>query len=483
MAHFLLVGFVATNIGPLGGNEMEKAKATYVFTYLALCLLTFAFVVMPASVWAATRNVTCSGTITSTLQSAINSSTNGDIVNIGAGSCTSGGLSWGDKNVTIQGAGKDVTTITLTGGLTIANTDTNHAAWRLTGMTLYSSGDPGTIITYWDNAGGASTRYGWRIDHVKFNFPSKSGYGVYINGPTFGLIDHCDFVQGTGLVINVEAWLSTETGAGVSTLHSAYLTSLPDAPGSNKAIYIEDCTFASAMGGGVAVFDTSNSAANVVFRYNTVTGAIFYSHWTRGNNINGGWYEIYKNKFTGNSNYNAYPIRFQGGGTGLIYSNTFSGYNDTYFLVGEPRGCDGEANAPLLSCNGSRSWDGNIEASGWPCLSQIGRGHGKTIAQIQAGSKQPSFPMYAWNNGTQAGCSTGGACTNTYNINSNCSTYVKATAHSNGDIDFCTGGTAQPASCGTHTLTYTPYTYPHPLQQGGGQDDGLTAPQNLRISQ
>ena len=100
-----------------------------------------------------------------------------------------------------------------------------------------------------------------------------------------------------------------------------------------------------------------------------------------------------------------------------------------------------------------------------------------------------NVPLILWNNGTQLGCSTGGSCTNSIVLNVNdqdgdssdvctrpTSSYIKATAHTasvakyNGAVDYCQGA-AKPALCGTYANTYTPYTYPHPLQGGSSPAD------------
>src|SRR5205823_10975006 len=136
----------------------------------------------------------------------------------------------------------------------------------------------------------------------------------------------------------------------------------------------------------------------------------------------------------------------------------------------------GQSGSTLYYCDGSRSWDGNSSdtlAPGWPCLSQTGRNAGKTMAQIAAGDKQASFPLYLWNNGPQDSCSdpsTAGAnCDNSFSVshsNASALAYFKASPHTttgfgNGDVDYQISA-GQPTGAGTHTLRYAPYTYPYP---------------------
>ena len=125
-----------------------------------------------------------------------------------------------------------------------------------------------------------------------------------------------------------------------------------------------------------------------------------YSHWTNNDDVNSLWWEVYNNKFTwtlGGGSGGMYPFRLQGGGTGLIYNNTIVGFPSNYILVGEGR-AEGQGKGATANCDGTHNWDGNADPSapGWPCLSQTGRNGGKTIAQIQGGSKQASFPLYVW---------------------------------------------------------------------------------------
>src|SRR5262245_62725235 len=71
------------------------------------------------------RDVACSGAITMALQNAVSRSMDGDTVNIGPGNCSSGKISWSNKNITVRGQGKDVTTINFDdGGFAVTMTNT-----------------------------------------------------------------------------------------------------------------------------------------------------------------------------------------------------------------------------------------------------------------------------------------------------------------------------------------------------------------------
>ncbi len=449
-----------------------------------------------------TTNVTCSGnnSITTTLANAINGASDGDIVNITAGSCTSGAinLSGASCAITVQGQGIGVTNITATSGLF----NRWHCAgavqptMRITGFSLSGSN---AIAPIWIEAdSNASWRGGFRIDHVDINY-SAGQAGIYLFGPIWGLIDHISCTMVTEACILTSLGLDTEAGPGygnpinLNNLFGGYASTLPYTPGVATYLYIEDSQFLAASGSavGMSPIDTDRSGCRVVFRNNTVTDGFLFAHWTGDANINSCLWELYNNTF----NYtipavDIYPGRQQGGGTAIIHDNTVTGYTFNYFLFGESRLPDqAQSSSTLLLCDGTHNWDnsaGDAAAPGWPCVMQSGRNAGPTIAQIQAGTKQGSFPVYMWNNGPQAKCSNpaaaGAACANTTTTNwynggdtncgsgsSNCAAYFLSTPHTvsgggygQGDVDWCKTA-SQPTGCGTHTLIYTPYTYPHPL--------------------
>lgn len=420
-----------------------------------------------------TRNVTCSGDISSAVQTAANASADGDIVNIGAGSCTMSGLLIQDKAITIQGQGQGVTNITGNIGTWVVNTS-NAPTFRITGFSLTDTGTPSSSLVLFGDQ-DASWRGPFRIDHVDFNYPNAGPDGIIqIYGPLFGLIDHCNFTQSFEAMILTAPHLNTE-GGSVTDLKGAFVATLPYQPGAGNYLYIEDSTFTANSASGAAAYDTGYSGGRLVFRHNTTSNSGLFAHWTSANSINSMWWEVYNNTFSFS---NASPVewmRMEGGGSGIIYNNTTSGFVPNSMQLGDGR-LESNSGAPLLLCDGTHNWDGNAgdaSATGWPCLMQTGRDAGKTVAQIQAGNRQANFPLYMWNNGPQAKCSNpaaaGAACDNTAGVTPNEAAWFKSTPHTvsgggygQGDVDYCVN-TSQPSGCGTHTLTYTPYTYPHPL--------------------
>lgn len=399
-------------------------------------------------------NVTCSGNITSALQSAISQAKAGDTVNISAGTGSMNAINISDKNITIRGQGPGVTNITAQGGLGQWITNgSNSPTWRLSGISFSGTGKIVPLTVWADQA--AAWRGPFRIDHCEFNYPS-GGASVYLFGPIYGLIDHCKFVSSYESAILTGLQINTENGS-INALQGAFAASLAYEPGGAQNLYIEDCVFDGSSGSlGIAATDTGYTGARIVFRHNECINATMYSHWTTGGKLNSLWWEIYDNKFSWTKGQGMYPFRLHGGGTGLIYNNTITGFPSNYILVGEGRN-EGQGGSPLGSCDGTHNWDGNAgdtSAPGWPGICQVGRQAGKTVAQIQAGNKQTSFPLYLWNNGGLT-------------VNTKQPQYIKSTPHTTpsfgkGDVDYSVTAT-RPTKAGTHTLVYTPYQYPHPM--------------------
>ena len=203
-----------------------------------------------------TRNVTCSGDITSALTTAISASADGDIVNIGAGSCSMGSITITDKNITVQGQGKASTIITAASGLGLWVTNgSNSPQWRLSNLTLSGPSASGVfVVTIYANQ-AAVWRGPYRIDHVKFDYPNN-GNNVAINGPIWGIYDHDDFAGGTESALTFGLALSTEGGGSITTLNGNFGNTLPYVAGSANYTYIEDSTCTGSGTTGIAMVDT-----------------------------------------------------------------------------------------------------------------------------------------------------------------------------------------------------------------------------------
>lgn len=516
---------------------MKKARVTFVPICLAICLL------LTSNVWATSYTYTCTGTADQTaINTQIGSMTTGDVLTI-SGSCTfTGPVVLTNKNIEVKGptctydsTGLPTscpTTITVSGqgycdefvtsgfcvnmntgasGTGSAGLAVKKVSWSLHDMTITGSPSvPAIAVT--------STHYnypiqGWRIHHMKLDFGTHSmGQLTIFGGIQWGLIDHVKFISYGDQCINMSNWLDSEYDAGyaagarpIQSFEGRTSWAFPLHLGSDEALYVEDCDFTYTKTNN-PVTDMV-AGASVVFRHNTIENSTgVYSHTGEGGNLGRGGarkYEIYNNKQDGgNAAYEA--IGFQESGTGVIFNNTLKNYGvntaqlqlyrasgpgTSFDYTGYYYGnCWGTTNMNHGS-SATQSYDGNIETTGWPCLDQIGRGSG-----VPLGTAQPSVPLYLWNNGTQDKCynpnAAGPDCDGLAGVfvgqstalrRPSLSNYISTVAHSNGDKDYCVGTTTMPASCGNHTNTYAPYTYPHPLQAGGSAD--LVTPQNLRIVQ
>jgi hypothetical protein len=136
-----------------------------------------------------------------------------------------------------------------------------------------------------------------------------------------------------------------------------------------------------------------------------------------------------------------------GGGTGVLFDNTFTGYapqNSGFRLANDrsSRGYD-----PWGKCDGTSPFDGNQSPSGYPCLDQLGRGKGTLLSNFdvptpRAWPQQSLEPLYEWNNAYDGA-----------NADMLAQDAESALAIVEGRDFF--KDAAKP--------NYTPYVYPHPL--------------------
>lgn len=401
----------------------------------------------------AVRHVACSGTITSALQAAINASADNDVVNISAGNCSSGQVSWSNKNIKVQGQGVGNTTVS---GLSFKVVVTSKAAFRITGMSVGCG-------TGWrvDAVNRTTGIKGWRIDNIAWSCAScGQNIAVQVYGITWGLIDNSTFnnmgnaIYLTGYAENtdeVNPWPpSGRPGMG------GYNWLLPLNLGSDEAVYVEDNTFTLSNGCFYGIGDMYYGS-KMVFRHNSVTNAYWHNHAARGYERGGNRAsEIYNNDFNAIDSawYRAIHMR---SGTGVVFNNRLRG-SFTTMQVDNQRSNGQNTFAPFGACSGSSAFDGNMPGqAGWPCLDQIGRASGTPFPN------QAAQPLYVWNNGSEAGCNTGGFCSNNRVMINDGDAHVQA------GRDFINNGT-------TPKPGYTPLAYPHPLRSGT-----LVGPSALRL--
>jgi hypothetical protein len=501
-----------------------------VFLSLVFCVLL--------SPHANAKTFTASSCSSNDVQTAVNSATDGDTVNIPAGSCTwTSPVTWTNKNITVLGAGIGSTNITAgsgsnaaafhiiitngTSGASSAGTPIKQVSWRLSGMSISGTLTSGNSVILVDSSSYTFPVYGWRIDNLAINYSNSYADFIGVLGISWGLIDHCRFSGSSKsgnavIVIEVQAYYNSEWNSTSGAAWEGNTSwGMPLNLGSNEAVYVEDCTF--NFTGLTAAADLGHGGS-AVFRHNIGTGVYFQSHGTQSGNIGRGGkkFEMYNNALAGEgSTVVIWPFVIQETGAGVIFNNSVSGFSGTNgFTLSEYRatGDDSSASGYYGVCTGSSATgcaagcvaqdDGMLEASGWPCLGQAGRGPAVASGWssiIASGGvlntlrqAQPSVPVLTWNNGPQPTCFTGGPCDGSLGIVLNggakplntgyaLTNYISATPHVNGDVDYCNGGTTMPKTCGNYTNNYAPYTYPHPLESGS--NPAVPIPGGLHVVQ
>lgn len=386
--------------------------------------------------------VNCSGNITSALQNAINSAVDGDTIEISAGNCSAGQVSWSNKNITVKGQGIGVTVVS---GLSFNVINSTKSAFRISSMSVGAAGQ--WRINAVDRKTGIK---GWRVDHIAWSYPScGQNIAIMIDGISWGLIDNNTFNNaGNAIFLRAFAESTDEVNPWPSNGKpgmGGYSWLLPLNLGSDEAVYVEDNSFTMANGCYYGIGDMYYGG-RMVFRHNKVLNAYWQNHAARGAERGGSLKaEIYNNDFnaTDSAWYRAIHLR---SGTGVVFNNTLRGAFNT-MQVDNQRSNGQNTSAPFGACDGSSSWDGNTPGqNGWPCLDQIGRGPGQY-------PNEPSVPLYIWNNGSALGCSTGGSCAN------NIKMIGDGDPHVSEGRDFINNGT-------TAKPDYVPLVYPHPLRGG-----------------
>lgn len=396
-----------------------------------------------------------------TLQAAIDAAVDGDVIRLPEGRCVwDTNVSLANKHVSIIGAGIDKTVIERNGPWVFYTyyDVPQKARFRISGMTLTGS-TSGALIGIAASRAYGSTQTGWRVDHMKFDYPSGQRTGIFVSGPAYGVLDHNEFIwAGGAAMLNLGA-LDNECSTAY-TPAGDFIATQPLDLGTENAIYLEDNRYISNGVNPINVYDVEGGG-RAVFRHNYVEGGFYYSHWTRGCGIGGVLHEVYNNRWVSNDAYRAYPVRLEAG-TGVVFNNAMDDWNAPaapFIVLDERRGGPSaiEMQLPMGACDGSQPHDGNLgdpAAPGWPCYGQIGRAPGKSYVDILAGDKQTSAPVYIWNNGIEATCATGGECNDVLDIWAWPAEYVRRTPHPNGDVDYVVG---------LPLPGYVPLVYPHPL--------------------
>jgi hypothetical protein len=469
-----------------------------------VALVTIGAWVLVTRVWAA--DLTAASCSSADVQAAVNKAAPRDRVFVPAGTCTyTSAVNIPDgKHITIQGAGINLTTISA--GREVRVFNLNGSATRITGFTF----NQGQIVIGGDDTAPVQD---WRIDHNRFvganinastAIEIKCPFAVSPKG-TFcrGLIDHNNFEN--GLQVLPWGW------APVASLHAAW--SVPTNLGSPDTVFIEDNTFSGPAGQTFQAIDT-NYSGRFVFRFNTLTSMSVSVHSLQQWRGSRAW-EIYRNRATGDG-WTAGLIR---AGVGVAWGNQHDSTRGPFVLDNarsvEPAGHNYGA------CNGASAADENLPGQqGYACRDQIGMGRdvclsnpSSTTSTATGWCAQAREPSYFWVNRTGSSITevdTGGRGLSTLHVLSNRDFYNEISSFS-GASGVGSGPIAKrPAACSpgvaywvtdegswnttlpantsgrlykctapnTWTLYYTPYTYPHPLQNAGVL---RSAPTNLKV--
>jgi len=422
----------------------------------------------------------------------------GDTITMPAGTFTWAAQLTITKKITLQGAGIDVTTIldnlTPKGGVpgvliivTTTDAPTPIPNYRVTGFTIQGQ----ATDTTGNNVGcfhvdGSS--HSIRLDNLKFFHPST---GLFTNGYTWGVIDHCQFYTETSpqgsatipLTISHQNWPaavgSQDFGDG-----SFYA---PTNLGSGQGITVEDCYFLANGAGGVGVGDTDGGGRYTI-RHCIIENQNWGVHGTEAAFRSVRQFEIYQNEFK-----NTIPaphlipkgatIR---GGTGVIWGNWWhsvgvsgaTGFAECMSFQTYRDFQSGGAFSPAPS--GWDAPDPRIDQCGWgQCLDALDRSGTTPINHRTGGIAWPtqqSEPIYVWNNtyntvpnNTGPFINTGEGPTLTVYGPSSPAPNTSRDVKDNGNcINPAGGGTPPYGGCtsGTAKPGYVPFTYPHPLVSG-----------------
>lgn len=275
-------------------------RLSFIFT-----LLLFSF-----RTEAAMTNVNCAFL---EISNAVFTASNGDTVNIAAGSCyISNTITW-SNNFTLKGAGTNATQLISKAGLAVVFSYSGKGNTNLMVISdLDCVGDiaNNTGFFYLSNTATNSDRGMFRLYNVQMT--NVLYRGIYAGvGDLYGLIDHCTFVVGPSPASYNEIIFG---GAGFTSWSNA----IPY--GSQNVVCVEDCAFINDSAyGGNGHFDGYNGMQAVVrhcyFRGGAYTGVHGYdSQVTSSRSL-----EVYNNIWT-NMNLNAATCLARGGGF-MFFSN------------------------------------------------------------------------------------------------------------------------------------------------------------------
>lgn len=361
-----------------------------------------------------------SSTSAADVQTAINAASDGDTVQIPAGSSTWTTQVTGNKAIRTVGAGLGNTNITN-------NYDSSSGAMWISTYSGAGNRDISQISFIGDGANNneQSLRFlgltPTRIHHCNFTGAGTAIRIITEDGFTGAVIDHCNF---TGSLVNAE--LIQVNGADAATTWTADSTL-----GEVDALYVEDCTFVKDSGvdaGGHAIM--GSKGARYVFRYNTVADMDIDAHGNCPNRATR-QFEIYNNTCTVSSGKSLPFWIYLRGGTGVVHNNTMT-------VSGTLN------NGDIFLQEHQIRRDCPTQCLPGPETDQLGRGKDQVLD-----------PIYEWNN-------TVDAADIDYVLNDfTPDNSLTACGTEQFMTDYFTENTDYYAD--TERPSYTAFTYPHPL--------------------
>ncbi|HTV42211.1 MAG TPA: hypothetical protein VMF08_16695 [Candidatus Sulfotelmatobacter sp.] len=308
------------------------------------------------------------------MSNAVAQASPGDVVDIPAGTITWSQTLILSNGVSLNGAGTNSTILIDEENRSVsaqmimvypaAGYESQISNLQLQGGTTNTSPNYFGAIAVYGFAGSS-----WRIDNCVFNGLYAKSICTY--GNSLSVIDHNFFFEKL-LSIAANTYIPND-GEGDASWASPPTYGL----NSSNVLYIENNFFTNLVGyvASVGACD-GNGGSRMVFRYNTVWNDCFNNHGTEsGGRIRSQRsFEVYGNTFICPTNSVAYPIfaaMLIRGGSGVIFSNSASGYNDlvalrnyrytcTYYNEWDPfAGANGlswyDSNDPTLYLTGTNS--------------------------------------------------------------------------------------------------------------------------------